>query len=300
MSAFKQFLLEGGRATAKHGTVRANQADVHEALRRLAQVTGLTVTELAANLLGSARLTHQGLRADSGDVDVALEDKGREAILRRMTQLAGEPPYVIGGSTYSYALPVGHGRKVQLDLMFVPDLAWARFSHYASAHSAHKSGVRNELLHAVLKFTMKPGQDLRLQDHGGHDIVRASRSYKLDRGVERIFKVAPLRKDGKGRVKTTVKATPDEVQAALDAVGHKGRFSREVDTIRDPDAFARLLFGDGVRGKDLLSTEQVIARIKKHRPKAAAAILRDAVKGIKRLKFKVPAELKAYDTETQP
>jgi hypothetical protein len=189
-------------------------------------------------------------------------------------------------------VPVGGDRKVQVDLMFVPDIAWAKFSHHASEHSKHKSGVRNELLHATLKHSAESGKDLRVKDDDGNDVVRASRSYKLDQGVERIFKVAPHRRDGKGRVKGTVKVSPDEVQRALDELGNKDSFSPDADIIRDPDRFAKLLFGPKVKAKDLMSTEQVMNLIRKRDD--ADTIFKDAVAGIQRLKFPVPTELTTY------
>lgn len=297
MITFKQFLLEGGKATEKLGTVRATQADMKAALKFVSKLSGIPVQTLADRLLGSARLTYGGMQNDSGDVDIAINENevDRDTIVDKMQFATGAAPHVTGGSTYSFAVPVSKERKVQVDLMFVPDVEWAKFSHHASEHSAHKSGVRNELLHSALKYSMEEGKDLRIKDLAGNDIVRASRAYKLDSGVERIFKVAPNRKDGKGRVKTPAKATPAEVQAALDELGHEGKFSDKPEVIRDPDQFAKLLFGPKVKAKDLLSTEQLIRLIKKHKTGHADEIFRDAVKGMKRLKFPVPEELKQYE-----
>lgn len=297
MITFKQFLLEGGKATEKLGTVRATQADMKAALKFVSKLSGVPVQTLADRLLGSARLTYNGMQKDSGDVDIAINENevDRETIVDKMHFATGAAPHVTGGSTYSFAVPVAKDRKVQVDLMFVPDVEWAKFSHHASEHSKHKSGVRNELLHSALKFSMEEGKDLRLKDLAGNDIVRASRAYKLDQGVERIFKVAPNRKDGKGRVKTPAKATPAEVQQALDELGHKGKFSKEPDVIRDPDQFAKMLFGPKASAKDLMSTEQLIRMIKKHKADHAEEIFRDAVKGMVRLKFEVPEELKQYE-----
>lgn len=298
MITFKQFLLEGGKATEKLGTVRATQADMKAALKFVSKHTGIPAETLAERLLGSARLTFHGMQKDSGDVDIAISEKevDRESIVDKLEFATGHKPHVTGGSTYSFAVPVkGDQRKVQVDLMFVPDVEWAKFSHHASEHSSHKSGVRNELLHSALKFSMEEGKDVRIKDLAGNDIVRASRAYKLDQGVERIFKVAPVRKDGKGRVKSPAHASPDEVQQAMDELGHKGKFSKEADTIRDPDVFAKLLFGPKVKAKDLLSTEQLIKLIRKYKADHADEIFRDAVKGIKRLKFPVPDDLKQYE-----
>lgn len=294
----KELLLEGGKATEKLGTVRATKADIDAALSFVSRRLNLGTEMLRKRLLGSTRLTAMGAQEDSGDIDLAIHDGevNRDLAVKQLTKATGNTPHVTGGSTYSFAVPTAKDRKVQVDLMFVPDIKWALFSHHADERSKHKSGVRNELIHSALKFSMVPGEDVRVKDEAGNDIARASRSYKLDNGVERLFKVAPKRKDGKGRVKGVVHATPDEVRAALDDLGNGSKFSPEKDVIRDPDKFAELLFGPGAKGSDLLTTEQLIALIKKNKKKHAAEIFKDAVKGIKRLKFQVPDELRAYES----
>jgi len=289
--SFKQFLTEGGKATEKHGTVRATQADMQAALKFVSNAIEVPVSKLAKQLLGSARLTHAGHQLDSGDVDIALPLELKTTAVEKLTAAVGSKPLAIGGSTFSFAVPAGD-KKVQVDLMFVTDLDWASFSHYSSKDSAHKSAVRNELLHSALKFSAEDGKDLRVKDAGGEDIVRASRAYKLDTGVERIFKVAKNRKDGKGRVKGTSAVSPLEVQAALDALGHSGKFSSEQDLITDPDKFAALLFGNTVTAADLKSAEQLIKLIAAH--SSAKEIFKDAVKGMIRRKLVVPPELEEY------
>lgn len=296
MLTFKQFLCEGGKATEKHGTTRASKEDIDAALKFVSTHTGVSVSTLTDRLLGSTRLTHSGHQRDSGDIDIAMADSEIDMAdaVAQMTKATGVAPYEIGGTTFSYAVPVGGDRKVQVDLMFVPDIKWAKFSHHASEHSKHKSAVRNELLHSALKFSMKPGEDIRVRDDMGNDVVRASRAYKLDQGVERIFKHAPKRKDGNGRVKSVIKSSPEEVRQTLNDLGVKGEFSDKPELIQDPEQFARLLFGDSAKAKDLMSTEQLINMIRKHKAKQADVIFKDAVKGIKRLKFPVPADLKQY------
>lgn len=293
---FKKFLLEGGKATEKHGTVRATSEDIKLALRFVSKHTGIDIDVLADHLLGSGRLTYKNLQKDSGDIDIAIEDTGsnKDELIQKLKDSTKAEPYVIGGSTYSFPVPTKANRKVQVDIMFVPDVRWAKFSHFSSQYSKHKSGVRNELIHSALKFSPKEGEDIRIKDENGNDIIRASRSYKLDKGVERIFKIAPTRKDGKGRVKGTQKATPEQVQAELKKEGRTEKFSSDSDIINDPDQFAKHLFGNKVKAKDMLSTEQMIRLIKKYKPDQAKDIFKDAVKGMGKLKFTVPQELQQY------
>jgi hypothetical protein len=292
-----ELLCEGGKATEKSGTVRATKHDFDAALSFVSKNTGIEIQILKNQLLGSGRLTIMGKQKDSGDIDIAIDEKtvNRDDIISAMTKATGIDPYITGGNTYSFAVPTTADRKVQVDLMFVPNIKWAKYAYHSSENSKYKSAIRNELLHSALKFSMIPGQDVRLKDANGNDIARASRAYKLDKGVERIFKIAPERKDGKGRTKSLVRATPDDVRAVLNKEGVPAKFNPNSDLIQDPDKFVKLLFGDNVTAKETTSAEQLISLIKRTRKKDADKILADAVKGIKRLKFPVPDELKEYD-----
>jgi hypothetical protein len=295
MRSFKQFLLqEGGKAMEEHGVDRATKADIESVLDQLASALSMSKDDLAKQLLGSTTLTLKGKKEDSGDVDVGLLKDTRDEAVAAVEQHVGVQGKKIGANIVSFPFTVGD-KKVQVDLVFVPDLRWARFSHFASANSQHKSGVRNELIHSALKFSHVPGEDVVHVDKDGNLVVRASRSYNLEDGVKRIFKVAPKRKDGQGRVKSTVHTTPEEVRRTLDDIGVSTKFSDKEDLILDPNQLGELLFGQGVGGNDMLSTEQLIKLIKDKKGDRAEAILKDAVQGIKARKFDVPDELKQYE-----
>ena len=183
------------------------------------------------------------------------------------------------------SVPTFNDRKVQVDLMFVPDKNFAKFSYHSELGSKFKGAIRNLLIYALVLNSAEKDKDLRIKDEEGNDIVRASRSFQLDTGLKRIFKVAPMRKDGKGRVKTSVKATPDEVEATIKALGRSDKFSKEEDTVRDPDTFAKMLLGPGASAKDLkTSAENLISTIKKKRPDAAQ-VFKDALADIDRQKL---------------
>lgn len=296
MITFKQFLVEGGKATAKYGTTRANKQDIEQALKVVSDAIGISVSTLTDRLLGSTRLTYGGFQKDSGDIDLAILDSevDKEETVQKMIKSTGVEPYEIGGNTFSFAVPVKN-KKVQVDLMFVPDLKWAKFSHFASENSKHKSGVRNELIHSALKWSMQPGKDIRVKDKNGQDLARASMSFKLDTGAERIFKIAPKKKQGVGRVKGTKKASPQEVQQTLDELGLDTKFSHDNGLIRNPDKFAELLFGKGSHASDLDTAENLIKLIKSKKSKYADEIFADAVRGMKSRNFKVPDELAQYE-----
>ena len=76
-------------------------------------------------------------------------------------------PRKIGSSVFSFAVEIGD-KKVQLDVMFVSDIEWAKFSYHADPESKYKSGVRNELLHAILKNSLKRGSGLIVKDEDGN------------------------------------------------------------------------------------------------------------------------------------
>ena len=289
----KQFLIEGGKATAHLGTSRASQSDIQEALKVLAPIMDTTPDKLKDHILGSGRLTLMGKQKDSGDLDIAVISKDPESLVSDISKMVKSEPRKIGSSTYSFAVPVLGSKKIQVDIMFVPSLDWAAFSHYASEDSKHKSGVRNELLHAALKHSAEPGKDLIVRDKDGNLIVRVSRSYDLINGVKRVFKIAKKRKDGKGRVKGLEHVSPEEVQATLKELGMSDQFSKDTDAILDPKRFAEMLFGRNTQIEDLRSTENLIKLISARKDKNE--IFKDAVSGIKDRGFVVPDELVNFD-----
>lgn len=291
MLTFKEFLIEGGNATKKLGTSRANAEDMRGVLAILSRATGMSQEELEKNLLGSTRLTFRGNRSDSGDIDVALPaEKNTKEFLSKINGALGKPAHVTGGWVYSYAVPV-NGKKVQLDLMFT-DVKWARFSHFADEKSKYKSGVRNELIHSLLKYSMEDGKDIRIKNADGVDLARASRAFKLDQGLTRVFKMAKKKADGEGYTKSVQSVSPEDIKARLKELNREDTFSSEKEVINDPEKAAKFLLGDSAKPEDLSSAEKLIAHIKKL--PNAAEILKDAVAGIKARKFDVPSELASY------
>lgn len=291
---FKQFLTEGGAATSSLGTSRATKEDISAALDFITRHTGIARQKLEDNLLGTTAHTLAGRKKDSGDVDIALEDGmfDREDVVEKMRQATGmEKVKQTGAGTFSFAVPTTGDRKVQVDLMFVPSEKWARFGYHAAADSRHKGVVRNLLLVNVLKHTFEPGKDVSVKDNGV-EVARVRRVFKMDGGLERTFKVAPLKRDGKTRGPLR-KATAEEVDEVLRQVKQPAvTFSRDPDAILDPDKAAAYIFGPGTKAKDILSAEQVISLILK-RPDHAD-ILKDAARDIEAVGQPLPDDLKPY------
>lgn len=283
MLTFRQFLLEGGAATASAGTARANKSQVEQALTAVAKALRLPLGEVRANALGSVHLVLSGHKKDAGDVDVAMPIDQAEK-LNALMQAHFEGTYNKGTNVASYAVPVDGG-KVQVDLMFTPAVEWAKFI-YSSEHgrkSAYPGAVRNILMMTAVAHTLKPGEDA-VKREGDHVIARASRSLKLQGGLERLFKAAKVKKDGT-YAKGLEKVEPSELEQHLG----KGAFKPEADVITDPKAVVQWLFGKGVGPKDVETAEQVVALIKKL--PNAKEIIADAKEQLARAKLPVPKEL---------
>ena len=292
---FKQFLIEGGNATAELGVERANKDDIVRALDFVSRHTGIDKQKLMSNLLGSTSHTLAGKKKDSGDIDIALEDGmfDRNAIVEKMKQATGQDkPKMTGGNVFSFAVPTTRDKKVQVDLMFVPSEKWARFGYHAAFDSKHKGVVRNMLLVNVMKHIFEKDKDITVYDDATDtEVIRVRRGFKMDGGLERLYRLAPMRKDGKGRVAPR-KATPDEIEAELKKMGRSDKFSKDPDAILDPDKAAEFMFGKGVKAKDLLSTEDVIKQIFKlpnH-----AEIFKGAVEDIEKVDQPIPDEIKQF------
>jgi hypothetical protein len=180
---------------------------------------------------------------------------------------------------------------VQVDFMFVPSAHWAKFGFHSSADSKHKGVTRAFLLMNTMKQIYQPGQDLQVKDEAGNEIIRVRRSFKPDAGLERLFNLAPMRKDGKGRT-ALKKVKPEEIEAELKRLGHKGTFSKDADPIRDPKAAAEFMFGKGTKPEDLLSAEGVIKHIFKR--KDHAQIFKNAIEDLQKTGLPIPDEIAKF------
>lgn len=293
-TTFKQFLTEGGAATEKFNTSRANQADIKAALAFVSKAIGVETEELAKSLLGSTELTYLGKKQNSGDIDIAFPaSAGDEKSFheKMMAAVNGEGYWNPGGKIGSYAVPVGKGKKVQVDLMFVPDKKWAKFIYHSAEGngSKYKGAVRNIMLFTALTFVQEKGKDFVERDADGNVIARASRSIKMDKGMERLFKRAKYNEKTGKYNKSLDTVTPDELEAHLKKIGKNIKFSKEVDTTTDADFIARFIFGPGVKAKDIMTAEDVIKHIKKM--KNADEVIARVKEELKKNNLQIPSEL---------
>jgi hypothetical protein len=284
-----------GKSTAHLGTVKANKDDILKALQFVSQVTNLSVEDLKDSLLGSTKKTLAGKQEESGDIDIAIQDQGEEyrnkIVKLMLKQTNTNEIHRAGDGVFSFAVPV-NDKKVQVDLMFVKSKDWAKWSYHSDVNSKYKAAVRSLLFVNVMKQIFEKDKDLEVKDEGGDTIIRVRRSFKADVGLERLFKVKPMRKDGKGRTKTLAKSTAKEVQKELDKMGLSHKFDPNPDNITDPEKAARLMFGKSVKAEDVKSVEQVISLIKKR--KDADIIFKNTADDLKDAKFEIPPEIKSH------
>lgn len=285
-----------GKSTAHMGTTRASADDIKSALKFVAKHGGLDLDEVKTSLIGSTEKTLAGKQKDSGDIDIAVEEGSvdREAVIQKMLDATGtDEIHRAGAGVFSFAVPVPGDRKVQVDLMFVPSKKWAKFSFHSAPDSKYKGAVRSLLFVNMMKQIFEPGKDLEIKDpDDGEPVIRVRRSFKADVGLERLFKVRPMRKDGKGRTKNMAKATAEQVTAELKRMNLNDKFDPSPDPITDPDQAAALMFGKGVTAKDIMSVEQIVNIIKKR--KDAATIFKNTMDDLKEAGLEVPPELEQY------
>ena len=294
--SFKRFLLkEGGKATEEWGTERALKRDVKAAVVKVAKTLGISEEELAKSLLGTSRLTYYGKKSSSGDIDIAVDSKNFPKFNDLMLHaVGGSGQYNTGTKVGSYAVEV-NGKKVQVDLMFVSSLEFAKFMYYSTEgeNSKYPGAVRNIMLMTLTAATLEDDKDFVVKD--GEDVIaRASRSLKLDTGLERLFKVAKMRKDGNGRTKSLEKVRPAELDSELKDIDREkiGAYQKSPDIINNPDKIAEFLFGKGVKGEDIMTAEQVSKLInEKFTGVKLKEIKANVIKQLEISNFPVPQEL---------
>lgn len=278
------------------GTTRATAADMKSALKFVAKHAGLDINDLKSSLIGSTEKTLSGKQKDSGDIDIAVEEGSidRDEVVQKMLDATGtDEIHRAGDGVFSFAVPVPGDRKVQVDLMFVASKKWAKFSFHSAPESDYKGAVRSLLFVNMMKQIFEKDKDLELKDEeDGETFIRVRRSFKADKGLERLFKVRKMRKDGDGRVKGMAKTDAAGVQAELDRLGLKHKFDPSPDPITDPDQAAALMFGSGTTAKDVMSVEQIVGLIRKR--KDAAIVFKNTMDDLKEAGLEVPPELEKY------
>lgn len=164
-------ITEGGNIfknpkTGEILTRSIQQTDVKPTVLWLEQLTGLPLLD---NMLGST-----GLRAESGDIDLAVDKT-----LTPKSKLYGmlktwaesqelDPELVISGGTskdkkptefetMSFMAPIAGKPQlgfVQVDFMFEPNIEWARFAKRAAQDTQYKDAIKHIVLNSLGKATV--------------------------------------------------------------------------------------------------------------------------------------------------
>lgn len=303
MISFKQFLVEGGKATRQFNTKPAKSNDINKVFTFLTKYTDLSRNYLENNLIGSSHdiflnIKRRDNKTEAGDIDLAIDltKFDKEKIIKQIElglkdKAENSKFRQTGKSVFSFAVP-GEDKLVQLDLMFVPNSDWAKWSYHSPSDSAYSGAVRNILLMAAARSKLTPGKDIEVKNKNGDTLVRVRKALKMDVGLERIFKIAPRRKDGNGRVKDLRKVSPNEIESELKLLGVNSKIDKNIDNISNPDEVAKAIFGEKINAKDLLTAEQVINQISNL--KNANIIFKDAVSDLGRQKMSIPKELAKF------
>jgi hypothetical protein len=179
--------------------------------------------------------------------------------------------------------------------MFVDSEDLAKFTYYSTEgeDSKYPGAVRNIMLMTLATFILEDGKDFVIKNED-EIIARASRSLKLNVGLERLFKVAKKRKDGDGRVKSLEKVSPDELEAELKDIDSTkvGKFEKSADIINDPDEIAHFFFGKKVFANDILTAEAVSKLINRTFTGEHLADIKKRIKDqLEQSGFEAPSEL---------
>lgn len=251
---------EGGLALRDAGIQRIKREDIPATVQLVSQITGIPVEDL--HPLGSV-----GKTPDSGDIDLGVDANKYDAeeLHKRMCAEVGEERCVYnkGTKVASYAFPIAGDESkglVQVDLMYTPNPQWATFSyHSAGQDSKYKGAVRSLLLMGVAATYQEPGTDhFDFDPNTGEILIRAGRTLDLNKGLRRIFQYRPKSKKGDKYLKTMKTITIDEFKDMFPDIEVRG----EDVVIDDPNKVLLVLFGKGVKPKDVSTAEQVIELIK--------------------------------------
>lgn len=282
-------IYEGGAATSKWGTDRINKEDIPATIHFVSNITKIPEKDL--HPLGSV-----GKMPTSGDIDLAIDSNkyNTEEIHQiMMKHVDGQGVFNKGTKVGSYAIPIAGDPskgKVQLDFMPVSNTKYAKFIYHSpGTKSKYKGATRTILLMAIASSINEPGTDHFIYDPKTNElIIRAGRSIELPKGLKRIFQHRPLKKSGEGYLKTMKSIPMEKFQELFPDIEVQG----ENVIIDDPQEILDVLFGGGIRPRDVESAEQVIELIKQRFPEEKQQMIFDrAAQRIERAKLPIPEEM---------
>lgn len=255
------------------------------------KLAGIPVGDVV--ILGSA-----GKKAHSGDIDVGI-DAGKYTakefakIVDRLQEKLGEKShkYTAGVDNNSFRVPIAGNPKnghVQIDV-FHNDIKYLEFSHIdvLGQRSQYKGFVRWLLLSSLATRLYEDGKDARITENGKM-ILDVRWGLDVGRGMNRIYRMCRMRKDGKGRISKAESVSPEDVRKEYPDL----KFDGKARTIKNPETIAQKLFGKGVKAKQLESAENVIALIREKHPKLVeGGFFKQVAKRFKEEGLPIPHEM---------
>lgn len=281
-------IFEGNKALSDLGISRIKREDIPSTINHFCELASISKEDL--HVIGSTEKL-----ATSGDIDLAIDSNrfNPEHIDAMMRSKGIVGKYNKGLQVASYAIPIKGDKNnglVQVDLMFSPNVEWAKFAYHSPGEgSRFKGAVRTVLLSAVAAILNEPGTD-HFDYDGGELVTRAGRTLHLPTGLKRIFQYRPRNTAGDGYLMSMKNIEVDDFKKMYPNVELRGG-RMNVD---DPQKVIKILFGSGVTPKDVESAEQVIHLIKKKFSKQDQdQIFKIAAKRLKDLrgKARLPQEI---------
>jgi hypothetical protein len=289
-------IFEGGAATSKWGTGRIKKQDIPPTLDFVSNITGIPAKDL--HPLGSV-----GKMPTSGDIDLAIDSKKyntEELHQKLMQHVDGQGVFNKGTKVGSYAIPIAGDPskgKVQLDFMPTGNIGYSKFAYHSpGTKSKYKGVARTILLMAVTSSLFEEGTDhATIDPKTGELTIRAGRTLDLTQGIRRIFQHRPKKKSGEGYLKN-MKSIPIEKFKELfpDIEVANGNI-----VIDDPQQIVEMLFGKGLRPRDVGSAEQVIELIKtRYSEEKQKDIFDRTIKRMNSAKMDIPEEMQEFANVT--
>lgn len=292
LDEFKQPIKEGGNAVKM--STRINQDNVKATLTHIYEIL---LPRLKVNVDDTASLGSTGKKASgdsSGDIDLAVSVQALvtnnkietpqelyDFITEVANEISPEVKDMRGIGIVSMAWPIVNvdgkqkGQYVQLDVMTVDSVEWAKWAYYAPSFndSPWKGLYRNELLYALAKEMNYETVAKAMTDSGEEVDTEWKRDFfDLSKG---LLTGTQTRMGKKGIVKTV--KTIDKVLKS-----------------NDPADVVQMMFGPDVKPKDVLTWEDTFRMI--NDPKFIYSDKRDSIfkmakQGILNKGFPVPPEL---------
>lgn len=267
--------------------------ELEDTMNYISTLTGIPREDLIT--VGSV-----GKQQTSGDIDIAISEEKYPSgdIHKKLLKCLGSHycNYNYGTRIGSYAFPIGGNvlnGAVQVDLMYVHNVNWAKFAYYSAGDkSKYKGAIRAILLSAVAGTIENPGEDAFAYDEDGELLARAGWGIYLPVGLKRMYQMRDIsQKTGKW-LKTMKSVSPDTILKNFPTL----KFCPYNITIDDPYKVTTVMFNADTHPSDLQRVEDILRLIKDSgtfTPERTHKILEVAKKRVAQVKGKmeIPSEL---------